>query len=102
MNGRLANARAITKQILCDNFRPEVGSDVTSGMDVAQGGMNVHLKFGDFRSIRSRDIRLPHFVTKTPADAGHHIRAKRRLTAFCLKMPHSTAFGRISAERLTP
>ena len=80
MNGRLANARAITKQLLCDNFRPEVGSDVTSGVDVEQGGMNVHLKFGDFRSNRSRDIRLPHFALTTTAYAGHHIRA------ICLKI----------------
>ena len=58
MNGRLENARAITKQLLCDNVRPEVGSDVTSGVDVEQGAMNVHLNFGDFRSNRSRDIRL--------------------------------------------
>ena len=84
MNGRLANARAITKQLLCDNFRPKVRSDVTSGVDVEQGGMNVHPNFGDFRSNRSRDIRLPHFVLTTPAYVGHHIRAKR-LKAFCLK-----------------
>ena len=63
MNGRLANARAITKQLLCDNFRPEAVSDVISGVDVEQGGMNVHVKFGDSRSNCSRDIRLPHFVT---------------------------------------
>ena len=63
MNGHLANARAITKQLLCDNFRPEVASDVISGMNVEQVGMNVHVKFGDFRSNRFRDIRLPHFVT---------------------------------------
>ena len=48
MNGRLANARAITKQLLCDNFRPEIAMDVTSGVDVEHGGMNVHLEFGDF------------------------------------------------------
>ena len=63
MNGRLANAIAITKQFLGDNVRPEVDSDVISGVDVKQVGLNVHAKFGDFRSNRSRDIRLPHFVT---------------------------------------
>ena len=78
MNGRLANAKAITKQLLRDNFQPEVGSDVTSGVDVEQAGMNVRLNFGEFRSNRSRDIRLPHCVLTTPAYAGHHIRAKRR------------------------
>ena len=45
------------------NQCPEVASDVMSGMDVEQVGMNGHVKFGDFRSNRSRDTRLPHFVT---------------------------------------
>ena len=49
MNGHMANARAIAKQLLCDNFRPEVVSDVISGVDVEQVGMNVLVKFGDFR-----------------------------------------------------
>ena len=53
MNGHLANARALTKQLLCDNFRPEVGSD---GVDEEQGGTNVHLNFGDFKPNRSRDL----------------------------------------------
>ena len=65
MNGRLANARAITNQILCDNFRSEEASDVISGANVEQVGLNVHVKFGDSRSNRSRDIRLPHFVRTT-------------------------------------
>ena len=69
MNGRLANARAITKQLLFDNCQPESASDVISGADVEQVGMNVLIKFGDFRSNRSRDIRLPHFVTN---DTGAH------------------------------
>ena len=34
----------IAKQLLCDNFRPEVASDVISGVDVEQVGMNVHVK----------------------------------------------------------
>ena len=71
MNGRLANARAITKQLLCDNFQPEVASDVISGVDVEQVGVKVQVTFGDSSSNRSRDIRLPHFVTNdttTPAD----------------------------------
>ena len=49
MNGRLANARAITKQLLCDNFRPEVASDVISVVHVEQIGMHVTVKFGDSR-----------------------------------------------------
>ena len=76
MNDYLANARAITKQLLYDNFGPEVGSDVTSGVDIEQGGVNVHLNFGYFRSNSSRYIRLPHFVLATLAYAGHHIRRK--------------------------
>ena len=75
MNGRLANARAIAKQLLCDNFRPAVASDVISGVDVEQIAMNVPVTFGDSRSNRSRDVRLPHFV-RMPAYASHHMRAK--------------------------
>ena len=41
------------------SFRPEVVSDVISGANVGQVGMDVPVKFGD----RARDIRLPHFVT---------------------------------------
>ena len=50
MNDRLANARAITKQLVCDNFRQEVPSDIMSGVDVEQVGMNIHVIFGDSRS----------------------------------------------------
>ena len=60
----------LTKQLLCDNFRPEVASDVISGVDVELAGMNVPVKFGDSMSNRSRDIRVLHFVrtaTTTPA-----------------------------------
>ena len=79
MNGRLANARAITKQRCCNNFRAEVASDVIFGVDAEKVGMNVRVKFRDFRSNHSRDIRRPHFVTNdVGVYAGHHIRAKRR------------------------
>ena len=81
MIGSLANARAITKQLLCDNFRPEVGSDVTSGVD--EGGMNVHLNFGDSRSNRFRDIRPPHDDDAGVRRSSH--KGKRR-KAFCLKI----------------
>ena len=90
MNDRLANNRAITNQLLCDNFRPDVVNDVISGLDVEQVGVNDPVKFGDFWSNRSRDIRLPHFVrTTTPAYAGHRIRAKRRgLANWRLQVEH--------------
>ena len=34
-----------------------------SGVVVDLTGLKVPIKFGDSRSNRSRDIRLPHFVT---------------------------------------
>ena len=46
-----------------DNSRLEVVSDVMSSVDVEQVSVDVPVKFGDFRSNRSRYIRLPHFVT---------------------------------------
>ena len=38
-------------------------------------GVDVRVKFGESMSSRSRDIRLPHFVTneRTTADAGRDI-----------------------------
>ena len=66
-------------------YRPQVADDVMTGVAVEQVGMNVHGKFGDYRSNRSQDIRLPLCVTNShDHDAGHHIRAKHR-KAFCLK-----------------
>ena len=38
-------------------------SDVISGIVVDPTGVKVPLKFGDSKSNRSRDIRLPHFDT---------------------------------------
>ena len=49
MNGPLENARAITKQRLCDNFRPEVASDVIFDVDVEQVSMNARVKFGELK-----------------------------------------------------
>ena len=46
-----------------DNFRPEGASDVISGVIVDPASMGDPVKFGDSKSNRSRDIRLPHFVT---------------------------------------
>ena len=56
IHGRLVNARAKTKQLLCDKFRSEVARDVISGVDVEYVGMNVRIKFGDSRSNRFLDI----------------------------------------------
>ena len=62
-------------------------------MDVEPTGMKSLVKFGDSRSNRSRDIRLPHFVTNdnddndndnkttttTQPDEPYGNRAKRRV-----------------------
>ena len=56
-------------------------------MVVQYVGMDVCVTFGDYRSNRYREIRLPHFVTDgrtTPADEPCGSRAKR-LSAFRLK-----------------
>ena len=45
-----------------DYFRPDVHSDVMSGVVVEPKGLKVRVKFGDSRSNRSGDMRLPHFV----------------------------------------
>ena len=61
-----------------DNFRPKVPSDVISDAFVDPSDVKVRVKFGDPRSNRSPDMRLPHFVrttttmTTTTAYAGHH------------------------------
>ena len=66
------------------SFRPEVVSDVIFGILVDPAGLKVPVKFGDSRSYRSRDIRLPHYVTNdNDNDAGYYNRAQR-LTAFRL------------------
>ena len=44
-----------------NKFRPEVRSDVISGVFVDPAGVNAQVKFGDSKSNRSRDIRLPPF-----------------------------------------
>ena len=45
-------------------------SDVMSSVVVDPNGVKVRVKFGDSRSNRSRNIRLPHFVTNDNDDAG--------------------------------
>ena len=52
-----------------DNCQTEEVSDVISGVIVDPTGMKVRVEFGDSRSNRARDIRLPHFVTNDH-DAG--------------------------------
>ena len=62
-----------------------------SSVVVESRGVKVNVKFGDSRSNRSRDIRLPDIVTNDDDDnddAGRRTydnRAKRR-PAFCLKI----------------
>ena len=52
-----------------DNFRPEVDSDVISGVVIVDPtGVKIRVKFGDSRSNHSRDIRLLHFVTNDDDD----------------------------------
>ena len=73
------------------NFRPEVDSDVISGDTVEQVCRDVRVTFADCRSNRSRDIRLPHFVTDerrtTPAFdiGGRGPKAKTPFWKFCHK-----------------
>ena len=65
MSGRLANARAITKQLLCDNLRPEAASDVISGADVERIGVNVLVKFDDSQTV----LEIHDCLTFTNDDA---------------------------------
>ena len=44
-----------------NNFRPEVDS-------IQPTGVKVRVNFGDSMSHRSRDMRLPHFVTNDDDD----------------------------------
>ena len=52
-------SEAAFSTIFQNNFRLEVVSDVISGVVVDPTDMKVRVKFGDSRSNRSRDIRLP-------------------------------------------
>ena len=69
----------LTGPVLCINFvqyliafrsRLEVTSNVISGFNEGQAGLDVPVKCGDSRSNRSRVIQLPHFVTNDDNDAG--------------------------------
>ena len=56
-----------------DNCQPEVVSDVISGKAVDPTGVKVPVKCGAFMPHRSRNIRLPHFVTNDDNDNGRRI-----------------------------
>ena len=45
-----------------DNFRPEIVSDVISGLAVQHVGVDVYVKVGGSRSNRFRYIQTAHFV----------------------------------------
>ena len=49
-------------------IRPKVVGNSISGANVGQVGMDVLAKFGDSSLNRSRDTRLPHFVTNNSDD----------------------------------
>ena len=65
MNSSLANARVIIKLDFTDDFRPEVASNVISGVAgyITWIGVDVRVEFGDSGSNLSRDTRADHFVT---------------------------------------
>jgi hypothetical protein len=48
--------------------RPEIDNDVMSGVAVDNVGVDVHIKFGDSRSNRFRDIRGADFVSNERTD----------------------------------
>ena len=50
--------------------RPEATSDAISSSNAGQVDMDVCVKFDASRSNRSRDIRLPHFVTSDDVPSG--------------------------------
>ena len=75
-------------------------------MVVDPTGVKVRVKFAEFRSNRSRDIRLGHFVRTTTTTAATQVdgpydnRAKRRQPAFCLKTVENAAFDGCAAVYL--
>ena len=91
LNDNSLTSREIPPEAACFfrcSFRPEVVIDVISGAVVDPTGVKVRVKFGDSRSNRSRDIRLPNFVrtvTTTPVDRPND------KAAFCLKICHIAA-----------
>ena len=54
---------ALSTAFFRGDFRPEVVSDVISGVNVGRFGLDVLVKFGDSNSNGASDIRLPHFMT---------------------------------------
>ena len=49
-------SQAVFLMVFGNNFRPEVVGDVMSGVAVEYVGMDVHVKLGDSRPNRSRNI----------------------------------------------
>ena len=71
--GRFSNA---------DNFRPEVHNDVMSGTDPI--GVKVRVNIGVSRSNRSRDLRLPLFVTNDHDHSGVRRSSRKGKTPQCI------------------
>ena len=70
-----------------DNCQPEVDSDVISGVAVDPRSVKIHVKVGDSRSNRSRDVRLPHFVTNDDNDdVNRRTLLGQTPRVFCLKI----------------
>ena len=48
---------------LCYNFPPEHDNDIISGVAIQYVGVDVYIKFGDYRSNGFRNIRAATFVS---------------------------------------
>ena len=67
------------------SFQPEVVRDVIFGVVVVATGVKVRVKFGDSRSNRSPNIRLPHFVRTTTTTHADGPLIIGQNAAFCLR-----------------
>ena len=68
------------------NFRPEVDSDVLSGVTVDCVGMDVRVKFGDSTSNGFRDMRRAVFVSNERTRPRLITSGRNAFEAFRLKM----------------
>ena len=75
------------------SFRPEVVGDVISGAAVDPTGEKVRLKSGDSRSNRSRNVRLPHFVTNDDNAGWLHERTESPCLCLCHTVVSSTGIS---------
>ena len=71
--------RRHSRRIFRGNFRSEADSDVIYGVVVEPSGMKIRVKFGDSRLNRSRDKRLPYFVTNDDNDNDDYDPGRRTL-----------------------